>query len=221
MEITLEAVQRCLVRHVPMYAWHKPVYQHVVFQQLAQLWEPGLTSALDVGGGTGVMAETARTLFGIERVVSVDIHDRYLHSLTIQTQTYDGTALPFADASFDCILIFNVLHHVPRAARLQVLRECRRVAGDGPIFIKDHIRHGALDGARLAALDLMGNMPFHGMVQARYLGEEEWRELADGIGDAVLAETRGGPYRSGLFGALFPNRLETTMKWRPSSERHG
>jgi len=200
--------------HAPLYLWRKPVYQHVALNNLVQMWDERHSSALDVGGGTGVMAHTIKTLFGLDRVVSVDVENRFVRSLSIETVVYDGLTLPFRDRSFDCVLLFNVLHHVPVAARVRLLVECRRVAGDGPLYIKDHISSGALDDARLAVLDLLGNTPFRGMVRASYLRERDWRELARQSRYQASAP-RSGLYRSGALAALFPNRLEVSMQWRP------
>jgi ubiquinone/menaquinone biosynthesis C-methylase UbiE len=200
--------------HLPIYSWHKPSYQHVALMSLQALWQPGLGRALDVGGGTGVLAHTVKKLFGLKHVASVDVHDRFLPSLNIETAVYDGIALPFADASFDCVLLFNVLHHVSAADRVPLLRECRRVAARGPLYIKDHISRGSADDARLVVLDLLGNAPFRGMLTATYLRYADWRELATAAAYEVDGEL-GGEYRGGLMGALFPNRLETCMRWRP------
>jgi ubiquinone/menaquinone biosynthesis C-methylase UbiE len=213
-EITVDAVRRCLSAHVPLYSWRRPVYQYAVLSNLGRLWNPAHRSALDIGGGTGVMAHTVKTLFGLERVASVDVEDRFLPSLAIETSIYDGTRLPFADASFDCILLFNVLHHVPVAARVPLLRECRRVAGAGPIYIKDHLSQGRADDLRLTVLDLIGNTPFGGMVRASYLREAQWRELAAQTGHEPGAPLSGA-YRHGPSAVLFPNRLEVSMRWRP------
>jgi ubiquinone/menaquinone biosynthesis C-methylase UbiE len=212
--ITLADVQRCMSEHVRMYTWRKPSYQYIALTRLQQLWDPRHASALDVGGGTGIMACTVKTLFGLERVASVDVEDRFLPSLGIETAVYDGTSLPFADGSFDCILLFNVLHHVPEPARVALLRECRRVAGRGPIYIKDHVSLGTADDGRLAVLDFLGNVPFSGMVRASYLRAEDWRELASSTGYETSTYLSGG-YRTGLMAALFPNRLEVSMRWRP------
>lgn len=200
--------------HVPLYSWRKPTYQYVALSALQQLWDPRHASALDVGGGTGVMAHTIKTLFGLERVASVDIQDRFLPSLGIEAAVYDGETLPFADGSFDCILLFNVLHHVPVASRVALLRECHRVAGRGPLYIKDHVSQGGGDDARLSVLDFLGNVPFSGMVRANYLREREWEELASHTGYERSA-CLSGNYRSGLMEMLFPNRLEVSMRWRP------
>jgi len=213
-EITIDAVRRCLSAHLPLYAWRTPVYQHVVLSELQRLWNPSHRSALDVGGGTGVMAQAVKTLFGVERVASVDVHDRFLASLSVATSVYDGTRLPFADGSFDCVLLFNVLHHVPVSGRAPLLHECRRVAGSGPIYIKDHVSRGAMDELRLASLDVLGNLPFSGMLRAWYLRESDWDDLAAQTGHRSTARL-GGAYRHGLAAALFPNRLEVSMRWSP------
>ncbi|HXO65094.1 MAG TPA: class I SAM-dependent methyltransferase [Steroidobacteraceae bacterium] len=213
-EITIDAVRRCLSAHVPLYSWRKPVYQHVVLRNLQLLWNPAHRSALDVGGGTGVMAHTVKTLFALERVATVDVVDRFLASLDVETSVYDGATLPFADGSFDCVLLFNVLHHVPVGGRVELLRECRRVAGRGPIYIKDHLSTGAADKLRLTVLDLIGNTPFGGMVRADYLSADEWRELAARSGHAP-GEPLSGAYRRGPAAMWFPNRLEVSMRWLP------
>ena len=111
--------------------------------------------------------------------------------------------------------LFNVLHHVPHEHRAPLLRECRRVVGEGSVYIKDHLSTGAIDVARLAALDLLGNAPYNGMVRARYLTEADWSALQQEAG--FHEEMRfSGAYRDGVFAALFPNRLEISMKWRPA-----
>ena len=214
MTISVEAVRRCLSAHARLYSWRKPIYQYVALANLAHLWDERHRSALDVGGGTGVMAQAIKTLFGLERVVSIDVQDRFLRSLDIETAIYDGRTLPFRDGSFDCVLLFNVIHHVPTASRTGLLRECRRVAGDGPVYIKDHVARDALDDARLATLDFIGNTPFRGMVSASYLRDCDWQDLAEQTGHCS-SESLSGPYRSGVLASLFPNRLEVSMRWRP------
>lgn len=211
---TLDDVRRTLSAHIPLYSWRSPIYQHVALTILRHLWDPSHRSALDVGGGTGIMAQTIKTLFSLDRVASIDIENRFLSSLDIETAVYDGITLPYPDRSFDCIFLFNVIHHVPIASRARLLRECRRVAANGPIYIKDHFSTGPLDDARLAVLDILGNVPFRGMLSASYLRAQDWSDLARATGYDT-GEHWSGAYRSGAFGALFPNRLETSMKWRP------
>jgi SAM-dependent methyltransferase len=211
-EMTLEDVTRALAAKIPLYAWRRPVYHYVALDALRRMWSPGRRTLLDVGGGTGVIAQALKTFFALDRVVSIDVKNRFLPGLDVETLLFDGERLPFADASFDCVTLFNVLHHAPMEARAPLLRECRRVVGEGPIYIKDHLSTGAVDAARLAALDVLGNAPFHGMVRARYLTDTDWSALRQEAG--FREEMRlSGAYRDGFFAALFPNRLEISMKW--------
>lgn len=211
-DLSVDQVSRVLAKHAPVYRKLPPVYQTAMFKGLRDLWMPGLRRMLDVGGGTGVVAEAMKELFEIDYVASVDVEDRYKKTLSIETKLFDGVFLPFQDDSFDCVVLNNVIHHVPRSSRDTLLRECARVAGTGPLFVKDHVAASPLDHVRLAALDVAGNLPSGGMVKASYLSLEEWRALAAASGLRIDRSCRGD-YRSGLFGSLFPNRLEIAMRW--------
>jgi ubiquinone/menaquinone biosynthesis C-methylase UbiE len=216
MIIEADSVAHMLSRHLPIYRLRKPIYQTVMLQALAQLWTPGFRRVLDVGGGTGVIAQAVKEFFDVDRVVSVDVADRYLPGLTIEHRTYDGRSLPFDAGAFDCVMFNNVIHHVSVSDRAALLAECRRVAPRGGLLIKDHVAVGSLDHARLAALDLIGNAPFAGMISAHYLTDEDWRALASEAGFTIEAAVSGA-YRGPLFAAVFPNRLEMTMRWRPTA----
>jgi SAM-dependent methyltransferase len=145
------------------------------------------------------------------QVTAVDVVDRFCPGLTVETRTYDGETLPFADASQDAATLNNVVHHVPVAARVGLFREIARVV-DGPLYIKDHAARSWLDHRRLAMLDLLGNIPFGGMVRADYLTLADWQALADASGYRI-AETLRVPYRRGAMALAFPNRLEIAMRW--------
>jgi SAM-dependent methyltransferase len=209
---TLAEVAATLTPHVGLYRWRAPIYQTALLRSLCKLWDTRHKTVLDVGGGNGLLAHALGRLFPVDRVVSIDISDRFLPGLDIETQTFDGGTLPFADASFDCLLLVNVLHHVPLAGRAALLRECGRVSKSGVVYIKDHLPLSGLDHLRLTGLDLIGNVPFGGMVAASYLVPEEWLQLAQESQFAIAAwnyET----YRTGLMQYFFPNRLEVLMKW--------
>ncbi len=213
--VSLQVVQPIRSEHVPLYKWHAPVYQTVLLSGLQSLWDESHRVVLDVGGGTGIIAHAAKKLFGLDRIVAVDVENRFLPSLDVETSVYDGQTLPFENASFDALLLTNVLHHVPLAGRIRLLQECRRVVGAGPIYIKDHLSTGLVDGARLAVLDLLGNMPFSGMVSAQYLDAAAWSDLMQRTQHRCPTSI-SGEYRGGVMAGVFPNRLETIMKWLPA-----
>jgi SAM-dependent methyltransferase len=148
-----ERVAEVLGTRVALYRHRRPVYQTVLLQSLRGLWDSADQHLLDVGGGTGLIAQAIHELFPIARITSIDVEDRFLPGLSIETATFDGTKLPFPDASFDCVLLSNVLHHVPETSRVGLLLDCSRVDGGGRLYIKDHLATNALDRMRLAVLD--------------------------------------------------------------------
>jgi SAM-dependent methyltransferase len=212
----VDAVARAMAARVPLYRWRRPVYQAEMLAGLARAWDEVPRTVLDVGGGTGLMAEVIQELFPPAAVTVIDVQDRFLPALSVRAHVYDGEAIPFESGSFDCAILLNVLHHVPPLVRPRLLTECLRVTGGGPIHIKDHLSAGALDDRRLWALDLLGNAPFKGMVEADYLRAQDWDRLAEQTGCTVQHHPLE-LVRSGLFAALFPNRLEVMMTWRQAS----
>lgn len=212
VDISLADVTRTLAGRIPLYRWRRPTYQTALLRSLRRVWRPTHRNVLDVGGGTGIMAQSIKDLFAVDQVVSIDVEDRYLDSLDIETRTYDGRTLPFADGAFDCVLLCNVLHHVPKDVRPGLLAECGRVAATGTVYIKDHLAASRLDHAKLAILDLLGNVPFGGMVKASYLEAADWRTLAEETGFRIESQDYD-VYRDGLMARLFSNRLEVIMRW--------
>jgi SAM-dependent methyltransferase len=219
-ELTMRSIdplqlQDILARHLAMYRRKVPFYQATMLDSLRELWAGNHRKLLDVGGGTGVIAEAMAELFRIDQVEAVDLVDRFCRSLSVSTRQFDGKTLPFADGSFDSATLNNVVHHVPVAARTGLLREIRRVV-DGPLYIKDHESRGRLDNLRLTAMDAIGNIPFGGMLWARYLGRSEWERLAAESGYRIAARAAPARYRRGPYALLFPNRLEVTMRFEPA-----
>lgn len=208
---TLAQVQAVMAAHIPLYRRHKPVYQTELMGSFAALWDPSHRRVLDVGGGTGIIAQLMVDLFGGIDITSVDVENRFLPTLTFERRVYDGVTMPFADGAFDCATMSNVMHHVPKDVRAPLMAEIARVTGGGPILIKDHLAASAIDHRRLYALDVMGNVPFGGMVKANYLTAAEWQALASGAGYTIERQI-SGTYRTGAFATAFPNRLEITMR---------
>lgn len=214
-DIDPKTLQGILSQHLAMYRRKTPFYQATMLQSILSLWVGRACRLLDIGGGTGVIAEAMAELFPVDCVHAVDLVDRFCATLNVATTKYDGNSLPFGDASFNAATLNNVLHHVPANARAGLLCEIRRVV-DGPLYIKDHESRSGLDNLRLAAMDAIGNLPFGGMVRARYLGHNDWESLARASGYRIAARAEPGLYRRGLYALLFPNRLEVTMRFEPA-----
>lgn len=63
----------------------------------------------------------------------------------IRTVHGDATAMPFPDASFDVVVCFTMLHHIPTAAgQDRLFAEARRVLRPGGVFAGSDSRWGPL-----------------------------------------------------------------------------
>lgn len=209
--ITAGAVAATLGRYFKLYRHREPHYQAVMLGSLRNLWQEHHARLLDIGGGTGVIAQCIAELFPVGTVTSVDVADRFREGLTIDTCVYDGIRLPFANGLYDAATINNVVHHIPPAMRVELFRDMARVV-DGPLYIKDHATTGRIDDTLLMMLDMIGNVAFAGQVSAQYLSMDAWYALAAASGYRIVVVGSGG-YRCGAMALAFPNRLEITMRW--------
>lgn len=96
---------------------------------------------LDVGVGSGGVA-CAFSHFGAE-VVGIDVDRNYLRvveqqskdrNVKIELKLYDGETFPFKDETFDVVIFFDVLEHLPNPD-LTVKEISRVLKKDGLVFI--------------------------------------------------------------------------------------
>lgn len=210
-QIDVEDLRVVLARYLPLYRKKVPHYQALMLKSLLAVWARRHRRLLDIGGGTGVIAEAISHLMPVDTVETIDLVDRFCPGLSVRAQTYDGKTLPYEDAAFDAATLNNVLHHVPPGERVALLRDVRRVVA-GPLYIKDHVTTSQIDNLRLTLLDAVGNIPFGGMIAARYLSHEEWSGLVHEAGWRIAATAGPVSYRTGLMSAAFPSRLEITFR---------
>lgn len=97
------------------------------WHQIREVLATGPATVLEVGVGTGLVAEYLRRR-GV-RVVTADIDPRLGPDALASV-----TALPFADGSFDTVLCSEVLEHIPFEALGTAAREIRRVSRDRAII---------------------------------------------------------------------------------------
>ncbi len=98
---------------------------------------------LDVGCGTGLLA--SRLAAAGFAMSAVDPSDGMLDVLRarspeIRAETASGTALPFADGSFDLVLCVAVMHHIadPHAVRATLGEMVRVARPGGRVLVWDH-----------------------------------------------------------------------------------
>jgi len=96
---------------------------------------------LDFGAGIGASVAHVNRLLPAAQLTCVDVS---IASLRIAAQrfaddaafvAFDGSRLPFADGSFDCIFSACVFHHIEPAQHVCLLAELRRVLRSGGLIM--------------------------------------------------------------------------------------
>lgn len=167
----------------------------------------GNASLLDVGCGSGALAERLARIRPDLRVTGVDVV--MPPDCRIRTLRYDGRALPFADDSFDIVLCADMLHHTsdPEA----VLREAARVAR-ARVIVKDHRADGWWDRQILTALDWIGNVGTGVPMPFNFLSSWQWQALFDRVGLTVETEHHGLRYWPWPVSQLIDRELHFAVK---------
>jgi len=95
---------------------------------------------LDIGCGYGWFELNALRR-GVSRIVGVEITAGDLSAARdgvtdprAEFITGSGTKLPFADDSFDTVVSWEVLEHIPKGTEMEMYHEVRRVLREGGVF---------------------------------------------------------------------------------------
>jgi DNA repair exonuclease SbcCD ATPase subunit len=148
-----------------------------VSELLDEVRPPGASwRILDVGGRTALL----RAFLPRDRVTMVDLETSSERPLVLG----DGSALPFADASFDIVAAFDTLEHVPVARRTAFVSECRRVASQYVILAGPYQSPEVEEAERILQRFLKDKLS----VEHRYL--EEHRHNGLPVRGDVEAELR-------------------------------
>ena len=148
-----------------------------ISSHISELMPKEVLSVLDVGAGTGEMAQ-AISSFRPELIFSgVDVYIR--PKTFIPVVKYDGDRLPFNDNSFDAVITVDVLHHCDDP--VAVLKECARVSKRF-VIIKDHVSDSVYDEKILAFMDWVGNCAHGVVLPYNYLSTSDWASAFDKAG---------------------------------------
>jgi SAM-dependent methyltransferase len=139
----------------------------VLASHLAPLIPPK-ARVLDVGCGDGSID---RLILEQRPDVSIEGLDVLVRPRThIPVQPFDGSSIPYLDATFDVVMFVDVLHHT--VDPMALLREARRVGKI--ILIKDHFREGFLGSLTLKFMDWVGNAHHGVILPYNYMSREQW-----------------------------------------------
>jgi SAM-dependent methyltransferase len=129
----------------------------------------GATTLLDVGCGDGTLARSITERRHGLRAMGVDIRAR--PHTAIPVRECDAHELPFADRSYDVVMLVDMLHHAEQPALL--IREASRVASRA-VIIKDHLTGAWLSHQRLQLMDWVGNIGHGVPLRYAYWSATEW-----------------------------------------------
>jgi len=100
---------------------------------------------LDLGAGDGTCLTYFSSYFPKARLVGIDVSEMSIEEAAAknipntEVKAYDGTTIPYPDASFDVILVATVMHHIRFELHPGLMKEALRVLKPGgKIFIVEH-----------------------------------------------------------------------------------
>jgi ubiquinone/menaquinone biosynthesis C-methylase UbiE len=145
--------------------------------------------AVDVGTGAGALALALAPL--VREVVGVDVEPELLararerSPANARFQEADGTALPFADGSFDLAATLRTLHHV-RRPELAIAELSRVTRPLGAVLVVDQL--APLDPLEAVAVDRFERA--RDVDHQRLLSDQDLRHLFEANGLALVRESR-------------------------------
>lgn len=139
--------------------------------------------ALDVGCGDMTIAENISNAHPNIQWNCTDIHPLPPQlGGSVKWEKYrpfDGRNLPFETASFDVVMLSDVLHHcMPQAESL--LREANRVGKY--VIVKDHYERGFFSRQMLRLMDFVGNYGYGVKVPSHYFTPETFAAICNQAG---------------------------------------
>jgi hypothetical protein len=139
---------------------------------------------LDIGCGDMSLAELLAGKVNGSQWNCIDIHT-LPHTLVNELrwqkyQKFDGTHVPFADKTFSCALLCDVLHHASVSDQRDLLIEASRAANH--VLVKDHFEYGWLSRQTLRLMDFVGNYGYGISVPERYFRQTTFSEITRAAG---------------------------------------
>jgi SAM-dependent methyltransferase len=132
---------------------------------------PADAKVLDVGSGDGFLSRLIMDKRPDVRIQGLDILVR--SNPVVPVTSFNGSVIPYPDASFDVVMFLDVLHHT--SDPMILLREGTRVSRQH-IVIKDHNPDGFLGRSTLRFMDWVGNARHGVALPYNYWARDRWND---------------------------------------------
>ena len=143
---------------------------------------PAGAEVLDVGSGDGLIPSLIQHQRPDIRIRGIEVFLR--KDAFIPIDSFDGRTIPFADASFDVVMLVDVLHHTTDPVAL--LREALRVTRK-TILVKDHIADGLFARPMLRLMDWVGGARHGFALPYNYLRREDWTSAIETLDVTIVS----------------------------------
>lgn len=196
-----------------MQALHRPVYEarkRALVAAILPHLKPN-DRVLDVGCGNGLLGQALMAAPNRPQGLTVEGLERAKRGgEPITVHAYDGVTIPFADNSYDVLIVADVVHHETDEMRLY--NEVKRVAKRA-IIVKDHIIQGPLGYQRICLLDWAANAPYGVPCLYRYNTPQQWTDLPKKLGMRVAHEARSMNVYPPIVNLLLGRHLHFFAVW--------
>jgi len=133
---------------------------------------PRGASVLDIGCGDGTIAKLVTNHNPSVTMQGIEFAPR--GNCRIECKAFDGSTIPYPDASFDVCMFVDVLHHVRDSRGIErLLSEACRVSRQF-VLIKDHLCENYADFKTLQFMDWAGNRPHGVILPYNYQSRGQW-----------------------------------------------
>jgi 2-polyprenyl-6-hydroxyphenyl methylase/3-demethylubiquinone-9 3-methyltransferase len=177
-------------RHVA--EWYRRIFVDLddLTRQIREWVNP--TSILEIGCGEGALAERLARGYPAARYLGIDItphvgrlFEHPPRNVSFRQVTAQELARE-AKGQFDLVVISDVIHHVPRDLRPQVLAAAKDLlAGGGHLVLKDWVRRPTL----IHAMSYFADVYIGGDRNTHYLDLDEQRSLIEStFGQGVIRQ---------------------------------
>ena len=188
--------------------WRAAFFDLDAFVDQIHRWQPEARAILEVGCGEGAVAERLTARYPNARYLGVDL-------CAAPGRLYEGDRAVFrrepvqhtasqSPASFDLVVIADVLHHVPQTERPSLLGALRRACRPGGLVV---VKDWTKDRSLQTALALFADRHITQDEDVALMPPDAFRDLlAEAFGDAALTERACiAPWRQNVAWAVRPD----------------